>query len=131
MVDRYDPLHAPDLVGWLALDEQEGSMLVERHHRRDGVELPNPTLHAMVHVVVENQLAANDGAVVRAPARLMKAGLPRHDAIHAVGSVVAEHLFELLKGNGTGIDTPEAAHARYYGSIERLTAASWRKGHAR
>jgi hypothetical protein len=131
MVDRYDPSQAPDPADWLALDEQDRSMLVERHHRRDGVELPNPALHAIVHVVVENQLAANDDPVVRALARLMKAGLPRHDAIHAVGSVVAQHLFELLKGNGKGVDTPEAAHARYYASIERLTAASWRKGHAR
>ena len=29
--------------------------------------------------------------------RLGKEGLTRHDAVHAIGSVVAEHLFDILK----------------------------------
>ena len=54
--------------------------------------------------------------------RLLKDGLSRHDAVHAIGSVVAEQIFDLLKLK----DTPETSPARYYAAIERLTAATWR-----
>ena len=53
----------------------------------------------------------------------MKEGLNRHDAIHAVGSVVAEHINELLRLK----DAPETSRARYYAAIERLTVAQWHK----
>ena len=74
-----------------------------------------------MHVIVENQLAANDEPVVRALGRLMKEGLSRHDAVHAIGSVVAEEVYDLLKEH----DAPSTARAQYYAAIERLTAASW------
>lgn len=120
-MDRYDPSQPPDPSKWLELDEQERTVLVEDHHRRARVELPNATLHAAIHVVVENQLAANDGPVVRALTRLMKAGLLRHDAVHAIGSVVARHIFDVLKTK----DTAETSQARYYAAVERLTRAKW------
>src|SRR5437870_8278449 len=120
-MDRYDPSQPPDPNEWLELDEQERSLLVEDHHRRARIDLPNATLHATMHVVVENQLAANDEPVVRALARLMKEGLSRHDAVHAIGSVVAQQIFDLLKER----DAPETARARYYAAVERLTAATW------
>ena len=78
-------------------------------------------MHATMHAVVENQLAENDDPVVRALSRLMKEGLSRHDAIHALASVVARHLYEAMKEN----DTPETLRARYYAAVERLTAAEW------
>lgn len=123
-VNRYDPSQAPDSAEWLDRDEQERVILVEQYHRRARVDLPNPTLHATMHVVAENQLASNDGPVVRALARLIKEGLTRHDAIHAIGSVIAEQIYDLLKLG----DTPETSRARYYAAIERLTAAEWRDG---
>jgi hypothetical protein len=52
----------------------------------------------------------------------MKEGLSRHDAIHAIGSIVTEEIYDLLKLR----ETPDVAHAQYYAAIERLTAASWR-----
>ena len=123
-MNRYEPSKAPDPAGWLALDEQERVVLVEEFHRRARVDLPNVKLHATMHVVVENQLALNDEPVVRGLARLIKEGLTRHDAIHAIGSVVAEQIYDLLKLG----DTPETSRARYYAAIERLTAAEWRDG---
>ena len=123
-MNRYDPSQAPDRAEWLDLDEQERVILVEQYHRHSRVDLPNLTLHATMHVVAENQLALNDEPVVRALARLIKEGLTRHDAIHAIGSVVAEQIYDLLKLG----DTPEASRARYYAAIERLTAAEWRDG---
>ena len=75
-----------------------------------------------MHVIVENQLALNDEPVVRALARLMKEGLSRHDAVHAIGSVVAENIHDLLKQE----DSPDTVRVRYYAAVERLTAATWR-----
>jgi hypothetical protein len=50
--------------------------------------------HAANHVIVENQLAMGDATVVPATlARLMQEGLDRHDAIHAIGSVLVGIFF--------------------------------------
>jgi hypothetical protein len=70
-----------------------------------------------------NQLASGDEPVVRALARLMKEGLSRHDAVHAISCVVSEEIYDLLKLK----EAPEAANARYYAAVERLTAAAWRE----
>ena len=123
-MNPYEPSKAPAPTEWLALDEQERVVLVEDFHRRARVDLPNVKLHATMHVVAENQLASNDEPVVRALARLIKEGLTRHDAIHAIGSVAAEQIYDLLKSR----DAPETSRARYYAAIERLTAARWREG---
>jgi hypothetical protein len=49
----------------------------------------NKRLHATAHVIVENQAAMGDATVVPATLdRLMREGLDRHDAIHAIGSVL-------------------------------------------
>lgn len=123
-MDQYDPEVAPDPRDWLALDEGERILLVEEHHRNARVALPKSArrLHASMHVVVENQLAMADEPVVRALGRLIREGVSRHDAVHAIGTVVAEEIYDLLKGE----DMPETARPRYYAAIERLTAASWR-----
>jgi len=124
-MNRYDPEIGPDATEWLALDEDERLLLVEGYHRDARVPLPRGArrLHAAMHAIVENQLAAKDEPVVRARSRLMKEGLSRHDAIHAVGSLVAEQIYDLLKLK----DAPETARARYYAAVERLTAAEWLK----
>lgn len=123
-MDRYDPETTPDPEHWLAIDEGERIYLVEAYHREARIKLPRKarTLHASIHVVVENQLALNDEPVVRALARLLKDGLSRHDAVHAIGSLVTEQIYDLLHQK----DTPETSRARYYASIERLTAKTWR-----
>jgi hypothetical protein len=124
-MDRYHPDTAPDAGEWLALDEDERLILIEEYHREARVRIPKAArrLHATIHTVVENQLALNDEPVVRALARLLNGGLSRHDAVHAIGSLVAEHIFDLVKLK----DPPETARARYYAAVERLTAAEWRK----
>ena len=124
-MDRYDPEIAPDASDWLALDEDERLILVEEYHRDARIALPKAArrLHATIHAVVENQVALDDEPVVRALARLRKEGLSRHDAVHAIGSVVAEQIYDLLKLK----DAPEAARIRYYAAIERLTASGWRE----
>ena len=123
-MDRYDPEVAPDGEEWLALDEGERLLLVEWHHRDSRADIPKAArrLHASMHVVVENQLASNEEPIVRALARLMKEGLSRHEAVHAIGSVVAENIYDIVNQK----DSAETARARYYAAVERLTAATWR-----
>jgi hypothetical protein len=119
----YDPEVQPSAEAWLQLDEQERIALAESYHRREKIELPNVTAHAVFHAIVENQVALGLDCVVRAVPRLVKQGLSRHDAIHAVASVLADHLYE--QANSKTEDTAEVAQARYNSAVERLTAKEW------
>ena len=62
---------------------------------------------------------------VRAMDRLMNEGLSRHDTLHAIGSVVAEHLFEAADAKTK--DDPNAIQTRYNAAVEWLSAKQWRK----
>lgn len=117
---RYDPEVAPDAARWQELGEDEQIMLAEAYHRQAEIELPNTTVHAIMHVIIENQVAQGDELPVRrAIERLMGEGLDRHEAVHAVGSVLAAHLTDTLKAGA-------ANNAAYNAAVERLTAESWR-----
>ncbi len=121
MTRAYDPLNAPDPEDWRSMDEGERMMLVTDYHRQAAVELPNEEIHAVVHVIVENQIAQGDET--SAPAtleRLMHEGLDRHEAIHAVGSVLADFMQALIHG-----DVPRGENQRYDEELEKLTAAEW------
>jgi hypothetical protein len=122
-VKRYDPKKSLDAEAWLALEEGERHELVRLYHRRNGIRVPNMTLHVVAHVIVENQLAERLPPVLDAMERLGSSGLDRHDAVHAVASVVMEHLSNLLKEKRRPEGDPNAA---YYAALEQLTAASWR-----
>ena len=105
-----------------------------RHHRRHGQFLvclePNHTIVnceklATVHAIVENQLALDDQIIVRSTLnRLMEDGLTRHEAIHAIGSVLIEHIYDVLHTESAAPD----AHAPYYAALQQLTAEKWRDG---
>jgi len=126
-MDRYDPEVAPDSRDWLALDEGERLLLVEEYHRDARISMPRRAqrLHATIHAIVENQLVLEDQTIVRATLqRLMEAGLTRHDAIHAVGSVLAEHIQVLLHAQSL----PAEGHAPYYAALQQLTVEKWRSG---
>jgi hypothetical protein len=62
---------------------------------------------------------------VRAMDRLMNEGLSRHDTLDAIGSVVAEHLFEAADAKTK--DDPNAIQTRYNAAVERLSTKQWRK----
>jgi hypothetical protein len=121
---RYDPLQAPDPKEWSEMDEQERIRLVEQYHRRAGIRLPNVTAHAVFHAVIETQIALGDELPVRRTLeRLMSEGLDRHDAIHAIGSVLAMHMHDLVsRPEGPPKEDPNPA---YYAALERLTAEEW------
>ncbi|HEU4369559.1 MAG TPA: hypothetical protein VFV05_15160 [Methylomirabilota bacterium] len=54
--------------------------------------------------------------------RLIAEGLRRHDALHAIGSVVAAEMYDIVKSKRT--HDPEA----YSRKLQHLTAAAWRTG---
>lgn len=118
---RYDPLSAPDPQEWLQHDEQERIELVESYHRAKGVALENTHLHAAFNASVETQLAEGSvPAVAETLERLMREGLDRHQAVHAIGSVLAQTMYNSAKRAPTG-DLNE----RYAAELRRLTARRW------
>lgn len=122
---QYDPELPPNPVEWLALDEQERIQLAEAHHAAARIKLPNTKAHAVFHVIVENQIAGELEPVVRAMARLMREGLSRHEALHAIGSVLAEHFVEASNTKDEGF--ANTAQSRYNAAVERLSAKVWRQ----
>ena len=93
----YDPEVDQSPTEWLATDEAGRIAEVEAYHRRLRIQLPQPTLHATIHTVVENQVALGEEVVIETLARLRSEGLTRHEAIHAIGMVLAEHIYDVLK----------------------------------
>jgi hypothetical protein len=121
---RYDPHKHIDSEAWLDLDESERKLLVVRYHRRQRIRLPNETVHALIHVIVENQVALGDAFPAKGVLfRLMREGLDRHEAVHAIGSVLSETLFAVMSGENVGGDP----NADYIEKLKSLSAESWRK----
>ena len=123
---RYDADQAPDPEEWLELDESDRTDAVIAYHKRAKKPVgENNRLHALAHVIVETQAAMGDATVVPATLdRLMREGLDRHDAIHAVGSVLVGIFFDTVKNPGKQVDINIA----YGRQLAELTAASWRAG---
>lgn len=118
MIDRYDPEVPPKPAEWLALDEGERIVLVEAYHRDARIPLPKSarSVHAAIHTVVENQLAMDDQAIVRDTLqRLLGEGLTRHDALHAVGSVLAELIADAFKEEPAPTDLNQPYQAALQG----------------
>ena len=119
---RYDPAVSPDPTEWLALDEGEQIALVEDYHRHAGTNQAHATLHAAIHAVIERQLPEQLAPVTIAFERLRGEGLDRHDAVHALGAVLAEHMRRLMTGEFDSQDP----NTSYFADLDRLTVASWR-----
>lgn len=120
MLTKYDPERAPDPARWMAEDEQQLMSIIERYHRRQGIEFERPQAHAAIHLVVEKQVAMGDELpVAEAVQRLMGEGLSRHEAIHAVGSVLASFLTETMRSDA---DPDNEAYNR---EVRALTKERW------
>lgn len=120
---RYDPRTTPDSNEWLALDESKRLERVSAYHRRMRVPLPNVQLHAAAHVIVENQLAEGIADVRDTLERLLTEGLDRHEAIHAIGSVLVGQVWELMR---QGAKTHELSKP-YLQALRALTVRSWKQ----
>ena len=121
---RYDPYEHTDSDAWLKLDESERAQLVVRYHRQQRIRLPNETVHALIHMIVENQIALGDAFPAKDVLfRLMSEGLDRHQAVHAIGSVLSEIFFRAMNEENVNCDL----NADYVDKLKALSAESWRK----
>jgi hypothetical protein len=94
--------------------------IVQRYHRREQIPLPDERVHASYHVMVENQVALGGKTPVSETVdRLMGEGMSRHDAIHAVGAVLAKHMHRAME---TSVPVSREA---YYADIRALTKEGW------
>ena len=118
---RYGPMKAPEAEEWRDADEAERLSAIVDYHKKARIKLPNVRAHSTFHMVVENQLAEEYECVVRTLRRLTAAGMNRHEAIHAIGSVLASHMHALLGGANQGFNDEE-----YSRDLDALEAAEWR-----
>ncbi len=123
MALRYNPLSKPNPKKWLAIDEDIRMRMVVAYHRKKQFDLPNEQVHAIIHVIVENQVALGDETpVAETLNRLADEGLNRHDALHAIGSVLAGQIWEASRGeNGSSSDPND----EYYEGLKNLNAQEW------
>jgi hypothetical protein len=120
---RYEVNEQPHSEVWLELDESERIDAVMDFHRRTRVKLENPEIHAMAHVVVENQVALGEATSVPGTLeRLMHEGLDRHEAIHAIASILMSIVYDIAGEADEGGDI----NAKYCRELAKLTAAGWR-----
>jgi hypothetical protein len=120
---RYEANEQPHSEFWLELDESERIDAVMDYHRQARVKLENPELHATAHVVVENQVALGEATPVPATLdRLMHEGLDRHEAIHAIASILMSIVSDVTREADDGGDV----NGKYRRELAKLTAAGWR-----
>jgi hypothetical protein len=124
-MNNYSPDKSINPEEWLALDEGERIALVKAFHENldDGLPEDAIPLHSSIHAIVETQLAMGVESVPETIEKLIRQGLDRHEAIHAVGAILSEDMFDMLKGN-----IKEFSSKRYRKRLEKITAKRWRRG---
>lgn len=123
-MNRYDPTIEPKTGDWLNLSETVQNDLVRAYHEKAHEPLTQEALsiHTVLHVVVENQIALKTEAVSETVDRLTRQGLERHEAIHAVAAVLSKDIVEIMHDGQASFSA-----AAYRRRLEKLTAKRWRK----
>lgn len=124
---EYDPDNPPDPGAWLALDEAERKRLIEQYYEREGGYGGSLEVHARVHEIIETQLAEGVTPVKAAFVRLRDNGLSRHEAIRAIGSVLATRIRRIEDPE----DLTSAPNRDYFHALEVLTADRWHEARGR
>lgn len=124
-METYNPSTNPDPKEWKALDESEQLRLVQDYHAQMNEEVTEGSeiAHAGIHVIVENQIATDVEPVPATISKLIRQGLSRHEAIHAVGAIICEDLYDLLHSREETWNLK-----KYRRRLEKLTAKRWSKG---
>lgn len=120
----YNPEIAPEPKSWLAMPEMERMRVIKNYHVESRIKLPSVKTHAAIHVVVENQIAIGYGPSKRAIVRLQAEGLSRHEALHAIGTVVAELYFNAAMSPQVG--ESQDPQTQLKNAIENLSAKQWK-----
>ena len=111
----------PEPEWWEALDDDERISVVVEHHQEAGINLPDEYTHALLHVIVENQVAPGEETPVDTVlCRLLDENLDRHDAVHAIASILVSHMHELTHREDAALDNDD-----YYAELDELTAEKW------
>ncbi len=74
-----------------------------------------------LHVVVENQIVLGIEPVLEAMKRLLHQGLDRHEAVHAIGSVLTGYMHKIVSNQ----NFDPGDHQQYYERLKKLTAEKW------
>lgn len=124
LLEGYDAAAPPDPGEWLKLDEDERTLRIEHYHRRAGLRSENDALHAILHLIVEDQVAGDEPRVVKTTVtRLMAEGLDRHEAIHAIIAALGAMLSEMIHGK----EPAPFSASDYAAALDGLSAESWRR----
>lgn len=124
-MDTYNTSVRPDKEQWLEATESERVSAVREFHEKSEVYLDEKAIeiHSAIHVVVENQLAMGVELLPETLAKLMRQGLDRHEAIHAIGAIISGDILAIIRGEVT-----EYSPKRYRKKLEKITAKRWKKG---
>lgn len=124
---RYNPGGALEAEAWLELDEktrknlaESAHVVPESWHPEGGVS----RMHATMHAVVETQIALGSPAR-KTLVRLLREGLHRHEAIHAIGAVLIDHVLAVARPGGTKMEDVDPSLLR---NLASLTARRWQSG---
>ena len=123
-MNTYDPNSGHSPEEWLLLDESERIGLIVLFHENSDEPVPENSwyLHASIHCVIENQIALELENVAETVDKLVRQGLSRHEAIHAIGAVFGEDIFAMMKSK---MPFNPKQHRR---RLSKLTAKRWLKG---
>lgn len=121
----YDPSVQPEKDKWLEASESEKISLVQEFHEMNDNDLDEEALavHSSLHVIVENQLAMGVELLPETVAKLMRQGLSRHEAIHAIGAIIVDDVFAIVRE-----EKARFSPKQYRRKLEKITAKRWRKG---
>ena len=123
-ISMYDPMLDLDPEQWGSLDEDQRLEMVIEYHREARIDLPDIHTHALLHVIIENQIAlGGETPVATTTRRLLNEGLDRHDAIHAIASILANFIFERMQSEANDL-----SNELYYVELKQLTADKWSRG---
>ena len=121
-MENYNPLKNINPTFWLAMEEDERLSMVQKYvETEDHLNDSNLSIHATAHCVVENQIALDVKETVDALGRLRRQGLDRHDAIHAIASVLFGSITEALANEDKDIAI------KYKSKLRKLSAKKWLK----
>lgn len=93
-----------------------------RHHQELGgrhVAHGEPSLHARLHVTIEDQLVSGVAPVEEFFARFAAAGVVRHEIVHAASATFAEAMRMAVAAGHAD------ASSLYAGQLEQLQPADW------
>lgn len=125
-MNQYDPETPPEPEEWLALAPEARRRLVEDYYARAAGFGGSLEVHARVHATIETQLAEQITPVKAAFMRLRDNGLTRHEALRAIGSVLARRIRRIENPE----DLTSHANREYFSALEMLTADAWFAGQA-